>query len=46
MSSATRTVLKFVEQLERDEDMVLETFDLKEPLVITTIEVDPNKLDL
>src|SRR3954467_5289248 len=37
--------LKFVEQLERDEDVALETFDLKEPLVITTIEVDPKKLD-
>lgn len=37
--------LKFVEQLERDEDIALETFDLKEPLVITTIEVDQDKLD-
>jgi len=39
------TFLKFVEQLERDEDIALETFDLKEPLVITTIEVDQEKLD-
>ena len=37
--------LKFVEQLEKDEDIALETFDLKEPLVITTIEVDQEKLD-
>jgi type III restriction enzyme len=37
--------LKFVEQLERDEDITLDTFDLKEPLVITTIAVDENKLD-
>jgi type III restriction enzyme len=37
--------LKFVEQLERDEDIALETFDLKEPLVITTIEVDASKLE-
>src|SRR5204862_2278417 len=36
--------LKFVEQLERDEDIALETFDLKEPLVITTIEIDQAKL--
>jgi type III restriction enzyme len=37
--------LKFVEQLEKDEDITLDTFDLKEPLVITTIEPDENKLD-
>jgi type III restriction enzyme len=37
--------LKFVEQLERDEDITLDTFDPKEPLVITTIEVDAAKLD-
>jgi type III restriction enzyme len=35
--------LKFVEQLERDEDLTLEAFDLKEPLVITTIAPDPEK---
>ena len=37
--------LKFVEQLERDEDITLDTFDLKEPVVITTIEPDENKLE-
>jgi len=37
--------LKFVEQLERDEDVALDTFDLKEPVVITTIEPDEKKLD-
>jgi type III restriction enzyme len=37
--------LKFVEQLEKDEDITLDTFDLNEPLVITTIEPDENKLD-
>jgi len=37
--------LKFVEQLERDEDVALDTFDLKEPVVITTIEPDEAKLD-
>jgi type III restriction enzyme len=37
--------LKFVEQLERDEDITLETVDLKKPLVITTVEVDTAKLD-
>ena len=37
--------LKFVEQLERDEDIALETFDLNEPLVIKTIEPDAGKWD-
>jgi type III restriction enzyme len=37
--------LKFVEQLERDEDITLETFDPKQPLVITTVEADAEKLD-
>ncbi len=37
--------LKFVDQLEKDEDIALETFDLKEPLVITTISPDPHKAD-
>jgi type III restriction enzyme len=32
--------LKFVEQLERDEDIALDTFDLKDPVVVTTIEPD------
>ena len=36
--------LKFVEQLERDEDITLDTFDLKDPLVIKTIAPDPLKL--
>jgi type III restriction enzyme len=36
--------LKFVEQLERDEDITLDTFDLKEPVVITTIAPDEGKL--
>jgi type III restriction enzyme len=35
--------LKFVEQLERDEDITLDSFDLKEPLVIATIAPDPEK---
>jgi type III restriction enzyme len=37
--------LKFVEQLEREEDITLGTFDLKDPLVINSIEVDTEKLD-
>jgi type III restriction enzyme len=37
--------LKFVEQLEKDEDLTLDSFDLKDPVVITTIEPDSNKLD-
>ena len=37
--------LKFIEQLEKDEDITLDTFDLREPVVITTIEPDENKLD-
>ena len=37
--------LKFVEQLEKDEDIALDTFNLKEPVVITTIEPDEAKLD-
>jgi len=36
--------LKFVDQLEREEDIALETFDLKEPLIIKTIAPDPSKL--
>src|SRR5579883_738944 len=36
--------LKFVEQLEKDEDITLDTFDLKEPVVITTIAPDPEKM--
>ena len=37
--------LKFVEQLEKDEDITLESFDPKEPVVITTIAPDESKLD-
>jgi type III restriction enzyme len=36
--------LKFVDQLEREEDIALETFDPKDPLVIRTIAPDPSKL--
>lgn len=36
--------LKFVEQLERDEDITLDTFDIKDPIVITTIVPDENKM--
>jgi type III restriction enzyme len=37
--------LKFVEQLEREEEIALDVFDLKEPLVIKTIAPDSVKLD-
>ncbi len=36
--------LKFVEQLEKDEDITLDTFDLKDPVIITTIAPDPEKM--
>ncbi len=36
--------LKFVEQLEKDEDITLDTFDLNDPVVITTIAPDPEKM--
>jgi len=36
--------LKFVEQLEKDEDITLDTFDLKDPVVIATIAPDPEKM--
>lgn len=36
--------MKFVDQLEKDEDITLDTFDLKEPVVITTIAPDPEKM--
>jgi type III restriction enzyme len=36
--------IEFVEQLEKDEDIALDTFDLDEPVVITTIEPDVSKL--
>jgi type III restriction enzyme len=35
--------LKVVEQLEKEEEITLESFDLKEPVVITTIAPDPEK---
>lgn len=38
------TFLKFVEQLEKDEDITLDTFDLNDPVVITTITPDPEKM--
>lgn len=37
--------LKFLEQLEQDEDITLDTFDPKNPVVITTIAPDPDKHD-
>ena len=37
--------IKFVEELERDEDLALYTFDIKDPVVITTIAPDLAKLD-
>lgn len=37
--------IKFVEELEKDEDLALDTFDLKDPVVITTIAPDPAKFD-
>jgi type III restriction enzyme len=41
-----KAFIEFVEQLEKEEDMELETVDLdKEPVVIETIHPDPEKLD-
>lgn len=41
-----KAFMEFVDQLERDEDLELDTFELgKDRVVITTIEPDPNKLD-
>jgi type III restriction enzyme len=41
-----RAFLEFVEQLEKDEDLELDTFEVgKEKLVIVTIQPDPEKLD-
>lgn len=37
--------LKFVEQLEKDEDLTLDTFDPRDPVVITTVAPDPEKLE-
>jgi type III restriction enzyme len=38
-----KTFIEFVEQLEREEDIQLETFNLKEKVSITTIAPDPKK---
>lgn len=41
----TRKFLEIVEQLEKDEDLQLETFEVgKEKVIIRAIEVDPGKL--
>lgn len=41
-----KTFIQFVEQLEREEDIQLETFELgKDKVVIVTIAPDPTKLD-
>lgn len=42
-----KAFLEFVEQLEREEDIELSTFDVgKDKLVIVTIKPDPDKLDM
>jgi len=40
-----KTFIEFVEQLEREEDIQLETFNLKEKVSIVTIAPDPKKKD-
>jgi type III restriction enzyme len=40
-----KTFIEFVEQLEREEDIQLETFNLKEKVSIVTIVPDPKKKD-
>jgi type III restriction enzyme len=40
-----KTFIEFVEQLEREEDIQLETFNLKEKVSIITIAPDPKKTD-
>jgi type III restriction enzyme len=40
-----KTFIEFVEQLEREEDIQLETFNLKEKVSIITIAPDPKKHD-
>ena len=40
-----KTFIEFVEQLEREEDIQLETFKLGEKVSIITIAPDPNKTD-
>ena len=37
--------IKFVEELEKDEDLTLDSFDLNDPVVISTIAPDPEKSD-
>src|SRR6266496_3413681 len=39
-----KTFIEFVEQLEREEDIQLETFNLKEKVSIITIAPDPKKM--
>src|SRR6266536_3308550 len=40
-----KTFIEFVEQLERDEDIRLDTFKIGDKVVIVTIAPDPNKKD-
>lgn len=40
-----KTFIEFVEQLEREEDIELETFNIKEKVSIITIAPDPKKAD-
>ena len=40
-----KTFIEFVEQLEREEDIQLETFKIGEKVSIITIAPDPNKMD-
>ena len=40
-----KTFIEFVEQLEREEDIQLETFKIKEKVSIITISPDPKKAD-
>src|SRR5439155_386560 len=40
-----KTFIEFVEQLEREEDIQLETFKIGEKVSIVTIAPDPNKMD-
>jgi type III restriction enzyme len=40
-----KTFIEFVEQLEREEDIQLETFNIKEKVSIITIAPDPKKQD-
>ena len=40
-----KTFIEFVEQLEREEDIQLDTFKIGEKVSIITIAPDPNKMD-